>query len=330
MIYIKNDSRDPYYNLALEEYFFKTGAAGDYVLMFWQNSPSVIIGRYQNTIEEINDEFIKNNNVKVARRITGGGAVYHDEGNLNYSFILPSKDSLIDFETFTKPIIAALKSMGIKASLSGRNDLEIDGKKFSGNAQAVHKGRTLHHGTLLFDVDLEALEKSLKIKKGKIESQSIKSVKSRVTNLRPYLSEDLNIDQFKSQLIAFFQKWYGLEEYVLSTEDKRSIENLAEGRYNTWKWTYKESPKCNVVRGKRFKNGYLEFHLQIEEGHIKEAYLYGDFFSSRNVHEIISKLVNTKYDRISIVKELSNIDFEDYFGGSMTEVSLDDIVKVII
>ena len=154
MIYIRNDSNDPFYNLAFEEYFFKSETIEDAVLLLWQNGPSVIIGRYQNTIEEINEDFIDENNINVVRRNTGGGAVYHDYGNLNYSFIVPSEEKKIDFETFTKPVIDALKEMGIEAALAGRNDLVVEGKKFSGNAQYTYNGRLLHHGTLLFDADL--------------------------------------------------------------------------------------------------------------------------------------------------------------------------------
>lgn len=325
MIYINNNCDDPYYNLALEEYFLKTGVAGDYILMFWQNSPSVILGRYQNATEVINKTFIENNNIKVARRITGGSAVYYDKGNLNYSFIVPSKNSKVTFNIFTKPIIKALKDMGIKATFTDSNNLEIDGKKFFGNVQFIHKERTLYHGTLLFNSEFETFEKTLNNKKEKM-----RSVKSRVINLKSYFCNNIDIEQFKTKLIEAFNAAYGLEQYIITAEDEKNIKALVKNKYNTWRWTYREPPKYNTIRGKQFKNGYLEFRLQIEEGYIKEAYLYGDFFSSGNVYEIANKLSGIKYDRNSIIEELCCINFENHFEEVAENISLNEIVEIII
>ena len=325
MIYIRNDSNDPFYNLAFEEYFFKLEVINDAVLLLWQNSPAVIIGRYQNTIEEINEDFIDENNVKVVRRNTGGGAVYHDYGNLNYSFIVPSEEKKIDFETFTKPVIDALREMGIEASLSGRNDLVVDDKKFSGNAQYTYNGRLLHHGTLLFDADLEALDKALKMKKGKIESKSIKSVKSKVTNLKPYFEENIDIDQFKEKILEHFYRAENLTEYHVTAEDRENIEAIADKKYRTWKWTYGESPKCNVIRGSRFNSGYIEFRFRIEKGLIANAYIYGDFFSGKNAYELLEKLEGIEYKREAIEKALKNVDLRAYFG----DVSLEELINTI-
>lgn len=325
MIYIKNDSYDPYYNLAFEEYFFKNEVADDAVLLLWQNSPSVIIGRYQNTIEEINEEFIEANGIKVVRRLTGGGAVYHDGGNLNYSFIVPSEEAKIDFDMFTKPVVEALKGMGLEVALTGRNDIEVSGKKFSGNAQYAHKGKTLHHGTLLFDSDLEALDRALKMKKGKVESKGIKSVRSRVTNLKPFFSDEIDISSFKERLIEHFDRSYGLDEYVLTIEDRRNIELLAEQKYRTWKWTYGESPKCDVVRGGRFKGGYIEFHFKLDKGVIVDAYVHGDFFSCRDIRELVEKFKGIEYEKSAIKKALQNFNIKVYLGGITTE----ELIEII-
>lgn len=325
MIYIRNDSNDPFYNLAFEEYFFKSETIEDAVLLLWQNGPSVIIGRYQNTIEEINEDFIDENNINVVRRNTGGGAVYHDYGNLNYSFIVPSEEKKIDFETFTKPVIDALKEMGIEAALAGRNDLVVEGKKFSGNAQYTYNGRLLHHGTLLFDADLSTLDKALKMKKGKIESKSIKSVRSKVTNLKPYFNEDVDVNQFKEKLLEHFYKAENLKEYKVTAEDRKNIEALADEKYRTWKWTYGESPKCNVIRGSRFNSGYIEFRFQIEKGLIVNAYIYGDFFSGKNAYELLDKFEGIEYKREAIEKSLKNVDLRAYLG----DVSLEELINTI-
>ena len=325
MIYIRNDSNDPFYNLAFEEYFFKSETIEDAVLLLWQNGPSVIIGRYQNTIEEINEDFIDENNINVVRRNTGGGAVYHDYGNLNYSFIVPSEEKKIDFETFTKPVIDALKEMGIEAALAGRNDLVVEGKKFSGNAQYTYNGRLLHHGTLLFDADLSTLDKALKMKKGKIESKSIKSVRSKVTNLKPYFNEDVDVNRFKEKLLEHFYKAENLKEYKVTAEDRKNIEALADEKYRTWKWTYGESPKCNVIRGSRFNSGYIEFRFQIEKGLIVNAYIYGDFFSGKNAYELLDKFEGIEYKREAIEKSLKNVDLRAYLG----DVSLEELINTI-
>lgn len=325
MIYIRNNSNDPFYNLAFEEYFFKSETIDDAILLLWQNGPSVIIGRYQNTIEEINEDFIDKNNINVVRRNTGGGAVYHDYGNLNYSFIVPSEEKKIDFETFTKPVIDALKEMGIEASLAGRNDLVVEGKKFSGNAQYTYNGRLLHHGTLLFDADLSTLDKALKMKKGKIESKSIKSVRSKVTNLKPYFNEDVDVNQFKEKLLEHFYKAENLKEYKVTAEDRKNIETLADEKYRTWKWTYGESPKCNVIRGSRFNSGYIEFRLQIEKGLIVDAYIYGDFFSGKSAYELLDKFKGIEYKREAIEKALKNVDLRAYLG----DVSLEELINTI-
>lgn len=325
MIYIRNDSNDPFYNLAFEEYFFKSETIEDAVLLLWQNGPSVIIGRYQNTIEEINEDFIDENNINVVRRNTGGGAVYHDYGNLNYSFIVPSEEKKIDFETFTKPVIDALKEMGIEAALAGRNDLVVEGKKFSGNAQYTYNGRLLHHGTLLFDADLSTLDKALKMKKGKIESKSIKSVRSKVTNLKPYFNEDVDVNRFKEKLLEHFYKAENLKEYKVAAEDRKNIEALANEKYRTWKWTYGESPKCNVIRGSRFNSGYIEFRFQIEKGVIANAYIYGDFFSGKNAYELLDKFEGIEYKREAIESALKNVDLRAYLG----DVSLEELIDTI-
>lgn len=325
MIYINNDSNDPYYNLALEEYFFKKDLSDEPVLLLWQNRPSVIIGRYQNTIEEINEDFVKANNIDVVRRITGGGAVFHDLGNLNYSFIVPAENTMIDFKTFTKPVIHALKKMGIDAIMTGRNDLEVDGKKFSGNAQYLYKNRLLHHGTLLFNSDLTTLDMALRMKKGKIESKSIKSVRSRVTNLKSYFEENIGVYKFKDMLLESFKDLYYIEEYKLTNEDSNSIETMKKCKYKTWEWTYGESPKCNVVRSSRFSSGYMEFHFQVEKGKIKQAYLYGDFFSNGNIEELMNNFIDIDYRRDALINMLENINLETYLTG----VTSKEIVNTI-
>lgn len=224
MKFIENNSIDPHYNLAFEEYIFKHLESDEDFVLLWRNGPSIIVGKNQNTIEEINLEYVKENNINVVRRVTGGGAVYHDLGNLNFSFITkPKSNDLIDFQTYNVPIIKALQKLGVNCQLSGRNDLTIDGRKFSGIAQSIIKGKVLNHGTLLFDSELDALTKALNVKRDKIESKGIKSVASRVTNIKTYVIDDVDVLRFKELLLKSIFEYFNepVEVYELSDEDKK-------------------------------------------------------------------------------------------------------------
>ena len=319
MFYIKNSCNNPYYNLAFEEYVFYNIAPDEEILVLWQNEPSVIVGKYQNTIEEINSDYIEKNSINVVRRNTGGGAVYHDLGNINYSLIVPVDNLLFDFKTFTDPLVKTLQSLGINAEQLGRNDVTIDGQKFSGNAQFHANGRLLHHGTILFNSNLSNVSEALRVKPLKIESKSIKSVRSRITNILPHLKNPISIEEFKNAFLAEMRKAGTLTEYTLSDEDLAVIDSLAKEKYLSWDWNYGKSPACTLIKTSRFDCGCVDFHLDIKAHKINELYIYGDFFCSHNLKDFTDMFKGVPYTRASVKEVLSKTDASLYFQNLSDE-----------
>jgi lipoate-protein ligase A len=326
MKFIENTSIDPHYNLAFEEYIFKYLNEDEDFVLLWRNGPSIIVGKNQNTVEEINMEFVKENNINVVRRVTGGGAVYHDLGNLNFSFIAKAdSNEKIDFKTYNVPIIKALEKLGVKCELSGRNDLVIDGKKFSGIAQSITKGKVLNHGTLLFDSKLETLSKALNVKRDKIESKGIKSVESRVTNIKSYVKENADVLEFKNLLLINIFEYFNepIEIYELSQEDKENIQKMVDERYGTWEWNYGRSPKFNYKGYKRFAGGCVETRLQVENGLVDNCKIYGDFFAKGDISVLEDRLKGIKYDFDEVKEALSDFSVEEYLGRITKEEFLE-------
>lgn len=283
MKYIENYSNDPRYNLAFEEYCFKYLPRDEDYLLLWINSPAIIIGKNQNTIEEVNSEYIKMKGIQVVRRITGGGAVYHDLGNLNFSIITNAEGSKIDFKKYNISILEALIKLGVKCELSGRNDITIEGKKFSGIAQSIWKDRVLNHGTLLFNTELDVLNNALNVKKDKIESKGVKSVKSRVTNIKDHLNVDVDIEEFREILARSILNTDDVEAKTLklNEEQLQEIDKLFQEKYSTWEWNYGSSPPFNYKNYRRFPFGSVEVRLEVKHGSISECKIYGDFLVLR-------------------------------------------------
>lgn len=328
MLTIINEKTDPRYNLALEEYVLKNLPKDNDYILLWQNEPSVIIGRNQNTIEEINYKYIKEHNIHVVRRISGGGAVYHDFGNLNYTFVTDNtKDNLNNFRKFTEPVIKALNSLGVKAEFAGRNDILIDGKKFSGNAQTYYRDRMYHHGTILFDADLDMVTNVLQVKLDKIESKGIKSNRSRVTNILPYLEKKMTIKEFQNYLLTFILGTDDIESktYHLTEEDYKNIEKLMNEKYATWEWNYGENPDFALTKERRFAGGKVSFHLDVSEGYIKNVKIFGDFFGRTEITKLEQVLKGVKFEKEAVEKLLEIINVEDFFYN----ITKEDILSLL-
>ena len=329
MKYLQNLSNNPWYNLAFEEYCFRNLPNDEDYVILWINGPAIIVGKNQNTIEEINPEYVREHDIKVARRVTGGGAVYHDLGNLNFSIITNvSGAEKIDFGKINIPMLRSLEKLGINAVLSGRNDLTIDGKKFSGIAQSVWRKRVLNHGTILFDTDLSVLSNALNVKQDKIESKGVKSVKSRVTNIRPYLTEDVDMATFKDLLLKNIFNLDGVEpeEYILSGEEMEAIDKLYNEKYNTWDWNYGESPEFDYKNYKRFPFGSIDVRLQVKGGIVSDIKIYGDFFGTEDIAKLEETMRGLKYDREIIKEALKDQPLEKYFGS----ITQDEFLNLVM
>ena len=302
--FISSNINDPYFNLASEEYLLKH--KDGYYVYLWINSPAVIIGNNQNTLLEVNLKTAEEKNIKVVRRLTGGGAVYHDLNNICYTVIAPFSKEENNYIKFTKPVIEFLNTIGVKAEFSGRNDICIDDKKISGNAQVIYKDRILHHGTLLFDTNLSVLSDVLVENKLKTESKGVKSIRARVTNVKEHLSTHMTCKEFFDALCNYMKGSY--KEYTFTKEDINNIDNLVKEKYSTYEWNIGYSPKGKNRFDGRFSFGTITITFDLINGIIYNAEVFGDYFSNKNLNELISKLNGKQFIKEEVLKTISNID----------------------
>ncbi|PYI57129.1 lipoate--protein ligase [Paenibacillus flagellatus] len=329
MLFIDNRGiTDPALNLALEEYALKTFPADEDYLLFYINEPSIIIGKNQNTIEEINAAYVKDNGIHVVRRLSGGGAVYHDLGNLNFSFITNDDGkSFHNYRKFTEPVVRALRKLGVEAELTGRNDIQVGERKISGNAQYSTKGRMFSHGTLMFDSEIDNVVSALNVNLAKIQSKGVKSIRSRVANISEFLREPMTIGQFRTALLESIFGGNDVPEYKLSDADWEAVRKLADERYRSWDWNYGRSPSFNVQKTKRIEGaGTYDVRLNVEGGKIAGAAVYGDFFGVGDAREFADKLVGVKYDEASLRDALEGVDLSYYFGAVTKEQWLELLI----
>lgn len=317
MILIDNNGiTDPTINLALEEYALRNFNDDSDYLLFYINEPSIIIGRNQNSLEEINSSYVEDNGIHVVRRISGGGAVYHDFGNLNFSFMTDySIEQLNNFEKFTSPIIKALNKMGVMAELKGRNDIVVEDRKISGNAQFSSGKRMFSHGTLLFNSELGEVVNALNVKMNKIESKGHKSVRSRVANISEFMSESMTIEKFKSNIIDTLSEGNTFEVRKLTEDEWEGVHKLREEKYSNWDWSYGHSPRFNIKRTKRFPIGELDFRLYVEKGLITDFKIYGDFLGKDPIEEFERIFIGKSYEPLIIEGIINNTSVENYFGN---------------
>jgi lipoate-protein ligase A len=332
MYYVKNERNgeeiyDPTYNLAIEYFLLNEKKLDEPILLFYINEPSIIIGKNQNTHVEINEEYVKEHNVHVVRRFSGGGAVYHDLGNICYCFITNDDgNSFRDFKKFTDPIIDSLHKMGVEgAELKGRNDLVIGDQKFSGNAMYATNGRMTSHGTLMFDVDIDETTKVLKPKAAKLKAKGVKSIRSRVTNIKPHMddaSQNMTLHEFRTALLLNIfdvENLDEIKEYQLTDQDWEWIDEFRSRYTNNDDWNYGENPDYEIIRDERTSAGQIEFQFNISKGKIKEAKIYGDFFGLGEISDVEQALIGQEYTRENLLQVFESLNIKNYFGNVTAE-----------
>ena len=325
MLYAESPSTDPYFNLAMEQHLFDTAGKHEDIFFLWQNDNAIIIGKNQNAEAEINKEFVAKNGIKVVRRLSGGGAVYHDLGNINFTFITGTKGTAEpDMQRFCEPVVALLRSMSANAYISGRNDILIGGKKISGNAQYVKNNRCLHHGTILFDSDLDIIEQALTPTDAKLKSKGVASIRSRIATVREHIGK-CNIEEFKEKL-KYAVLGARFTKYHLTAGDKVTIEKLKNEQYATWKWNFGRSPRFSQHKKRRIEGcGNIEIYLEVQNGAIEAIEFFGDYFGSRDTTELTSMLTGCRLEETAVREALVGIDISHYF----CRLGMSDFVEIL-
>ena len=325
MRYLKNPSTNPYYNMAFDEYCLESLPIDEPVFFLWQNKPAVIVGYNQEVNTEVNLDYLKEKGIDLVRRVTGGGAVYHDLENLNYTIVGRSEDLERDYPEYAALMMKALQALGVPATLSGRNDILVDGKKVSGFAKRVCKNRLMVHGTLMYNVDVDVLTHVLNPSTTKLQSKGIASVRSRVANLCDYLPEIPDIQTFSQRLEEILSNNYTDTEYQLTETDLANIQRLTDKKFATWEWNYGRSPKATLVHSARLACGTVEIHLTLAENRIASCRFGGDFLGNLPASDVEKALTGIPYEINEIRKCLSKIEINRYFD----RVLVDDLLEMM-
>ncbi|MDD4725504.1 MAG: lipoate--protein ligase [Tissierellia bacterium] len=332
MIYVINNSNDPFFNHAAEKYLMDK--FDDEVFILWINRPSILIGKNQNTFSEINLSYVKENDISVVRRLSGGGTVFNDLGNMNYTFItyrtVNEPKVKNGFEKFALPMVKALQSLGVNAVFTGRNDITIEGKKFSGNAQYFQKHKLLHHGTLLYDCDMSKLSQALKSKPIKFVDKSVKSVGSRVTNICDHMDVKMDLREFREYLKNYVIKTHNIKNiYEFNENDIIEIEKISRELFQTWEWNYGQSPVYIFKNEVKYPGtGVVEYNINVELGLIKDISISGDFFGEEEISDLEEKIINSKHEENDLKMVLSDVNIDDYIKGLSRESFIEGIMNI--
>ena len=335
MKYLAMQSHDIRRNLATEQYLMNSGQMTPPFMLFYIEDNCIIVGRNQNTLEEINADFCKEHGITITRRLSGGGAMFQDMGNLCFSFVVPADEVRFgNFKDLVQPVVDALHEMGATgAEVTGRNDIVIDGKKFSGNAMYTRNGKTFSHGTLMYDVNTDMVADAIHVPEDKIKSKGIKSVRSRVTNLKPYLKpeyQNLTTEQFRDEIIKKIYHVNNIHdaqvnEYHLTDADNAAIDKIENDLYKNWDWVYGKSPEFTVKKRQHFDAGTIDARFLVQNGKVANLKIYGDFFGTGDVSDVEDSLKGITYTPEAIAKVLETLDLNKYFVG----IPKDDVIALL-
>ena len=316
---IISEYNDPFFNLASEEVLLKFRSE-DYFLLY-RNEPSIVVGKHQNTLAEINLPYVRNKGILVARRISGGGTVFHDMGNLNFAFITTGREGdLVDYKKYTLPIINAMTKLDLEVSLGARNELLLGKLKISGTASHVYKQRVLHHGTLLFSSEMDDLSLALKVKPGIFKDRAVKSIKSEVTNIRDHLVDKMDVLDFQKLIFkAILENMGRGTKYRYSKQDLDDINKLKDNKFSSREWNFGYSPKYQFSKALQFGSGKIALHMNVDKGIIQEVNIEGEFQGAKDINALEEVLVGTIHDPETIRMRLSGIRVEDYIAGLENE-----------
>lgn len=327
MIFVENNNLDPALNHAIELYVMDN--YDDDIFMLWRNRPCILIGRYQNINLEVNLDFTNENNMDVIRRLSGGGAIYCDTENMQYTFITKKGDESVDdsFKSFAKPIVKALHSLGLNAEFTGRNDIQIDGAKISGNAQFQRNGKVVHHGTLLYKANLYNLTNSLKARDIKFKGKAVQSIRSRVGFIGDMI--DMNVEEFKAYVEDFIKKEYGIEKTtILTDEQMEKIYKIKDEIFGTKEWNYGNGSLKKIRKAEKYSCGVVEIGLDIEDNKIKDISIEGDFFSELGIDKLRDLFIGVHCSKEEVEKILEEVELDRYIKGMDKKVFIEDIVKL--
>lgn len=326
MLYIETDSTDAAFYFALEQYLMtERNLPQEQIFLFWRTCPTLMIGRYQNTLEEINLAYAKAHGIKIVRRVTGGGTIYTDMGGWQFSFITRGAAGQIRFDDYLRPVIDALAAVGVTAEFNSRNDLTIGGRKISGNAQCMKNGYTLHHGSLLYSTDFEQMLRCLSVDEEKIISKGIRSVRERTTNISEHLDAPIEPEAFKALMVRHIAG-SDAQEYTLTPQDMARVEAIAQQKFRAWEWNFGASPKFNITRSNRFAGGKVTFRLDVDKGIIQGCHVSGDFFGAEDADRLFDCLIGCPYRREDITAHLA----EAGVAGALYRIELAELVDTII
>lgn len=327
MIFVENNNLIPQLNHAIELYLMEH--CDEDVFMFWRNRPSILIGRFQNIHLEVNLDYTEQRNMDVVRRLSGGGAIYCDTNNMQYSFITKKSHEDVEnsFKRFAFPVVDALQSLGLNAEFTGRNDIQIDQAKVSGNAQFQRDDKILHHGTLLFKANIENITHSLKARELKFKGREVQSVRSRVGFIGDYV--DMDVQSFMEHIEDFIKKKYQISTtHRLNSQEMSEIQKISDEIFASPAWNFGRASFNQLRNAEKYSCGIVEISLDIKDGKIDDIAIEGDFFSERGVDELTDLLKGLPANRDAITSALSNVDIHPYIRGLYKEFLIEDIVKL--